>query len=137
MTKHIELKVKVSRIGKSSPEPTYEQLCLFGLPPVPIPPVKKKITIKVYRPTAKLVARYHGLADITPEEWSEFFPKNAKEWTDEDRDYLVAWWGKDDTMSLAYALGRPPWNLQREICRLRREGHDIEYLRLDGEGGGE
>lgn len=87
--------------------------------------------VKIYRPTPGLVARYAGLAEIDPDEWFEYFPKTGKEWSDEDRDYLIEWWGREDVMSLAYALERPPWGLQREVCRLRRAGVSITYLRHD------
>ncbi len=126
MGKHIEVTVQV---GKPRPRQTEsEQLSLFELI-APKRVIKRKLT--VYRPTQRLAARYHGLADIPPDEWFDFFPNTGEEWTEEDREYLLAWWGKDDVMSLAYALGRPPWGLQREICRLRKDGVEIAYLRHD------
>jgi len=103
---------------------------LFAGEPVVVNAVRMR-TVKVYRPTPGLLARYQGLADIAPDEWLDYFPQTGDEWSREDREYLIAWWGKDDVMSLAYALGRPPWGLQREVCRLRRLGVKIAYLRED------
>lgn len=76
-----------------------------------------------------LLTHYRGLTDIAPGEWSDFFPNDGKGWSPPDRSYLIERWGHDDTMSLAYALGRAPWNLQREVCRLRKQGVEIAYLR--------
>jgi len=130
--KEIVLSVRVRR---SRPRPdNHVQLDfldqLFAGEPVVVKAAMMR-TVKVYRPTAGLLARYRGLADIAPDEWLDFFPQTGDEWSREDQEYLIAWWGKDDVMSLAYALGRPPWGLQREVCRLRREGWRIEYLRED------
>lgn len=79
--------------------------------------------------SAALLARYRGLSDIPPEEWLDFFPNTDQTWTPEDENYLLDWWGIDDVMDLAYALGRPPWGLQRQVCKLRKEGFEIDYIR--------
>lgn len=86
---------------------------------------------KPVRISATILARYAGLADIPPDEWYEFFPNTGKPWTKSEREYLVQWWGKDDILSLSYALGRPPWGLQREVSRLRKAGVHIGYQRGD------
>ena len=93
------------------------------------PIVRRAHIVKAFRPSPGLLARYRGLSDISPDEWYEFFGKTAEPWSDEDREYLVEWWGRDDVLSLSYALERPPWGLQREVCRLRRMGVEIAYLR--------
>ncbi|MCL6455069.1 MAG: hypothetical protein K6T78_15790 [Alicyclobacillus sp.] len=93
-------------------------------------PARKRVTYRVRRYSPALLARYRGLADIPPEEYHTFFPKTDKPWSIADRQYLLEWWGKDDILSLSYAIGRPPWSLQREICRLRKHGIvAIPYLR--------
>ncbi len=92
-------------------------------------PARRAHIVKAFRPSPGLLARYRGLSDIAPDEWYEFFGKTAEPWSDEDREYLVEWWGRDDVLSLSYALERPPWGLQREVCRLRRMGVEIAYLR--------
>ncbi|WP_436663582.1 hypothetical protein ACOALA_03970 [Alicyclobacillus acidoterrestris] len=81
-------------------------------------------------PKSKVNIKHHpALQEITDEEWDEYFPKTGTEWTTLDMQYLVDWWGKDDIISLSYALERPPWDLYRVIQKLRKEGHDIPYLR--------
>lgn len=84
-----------------------------------------------FRPTDGLLSRYSGLWDIPPASWYSYFPKTGVSWSVEDRQYLIDWWGKEDVMTLAYALERPPWGLQREVSRLRKEGVKIAYLRSD------
>ncbi|WDL96386.1 hypothetical protein [Alicyclobacillus sp. ALC3] len=83
------------------------------------------------RISANILQRYTGLSEIDPGEWMTYFPNTGKPWKQRDLKYLADWWGKDDVLSLAYALGRPPWGLQREICKMRRQGVEIAYQRVD------
>lgn len=110
-----------------------EQPRWFGLPPLEgkrprvLPKPRRTLTVFI---SAGTVANYPGLAEIPLNEWHSFFPLSGTPWSKEDRAYLVAWWGKDDVLSLAYALGRPPWALQREVSRLRTKEHvAIPYQR--------
>jgi hypothetical protein len=92
--------------------------------------VVRRRTMQVTRYSPDILARYRGLADIDPREYKSYFPKNGRPWSASDTKYLLEWWGKDDVLSLSYALGRPPWGLQRQICKLRRHGiQGIPYLR--------
>jgi len=79
----------------------------------------------------EILSRYSGLSDISEGEWESYFPNNGKPWRKRDLQYLATWWGKDDVLSLSYALGRPPWNLQRAVCQMRARGIEIVYLRED------
>lgn len=81
------------------------------------------------RACQNILKRYRGLEDIPESEWDDFFPNTDKPWSQEDLEYLIEWWGKDDVVSLAYALGRPPWGLQRTVSRLRKRGVHISYQR--------
>lgn len=101
-----------------------EQPRWFDLPPVPAKrrPLQKPARTLTVTLSGWAVAEYPGLAEIPLAEWRDFFPESGHPWSREDRAYLMAWWGKDDILSLAYALGRPPWALQREVSRIRK--HD-------------
>lgn len=64
-------------------------------------------------------ARYRKILEAIPKsEWDEFFPNSAKPWTPTDVDYLLDWYGRDDTLSLAYALGRTPWSVSEMARKL-------------------
>ncbi|WDL97827.1 hypothetical protein [Alicyclobacillus sp. ALC3] len=95
--------------------------------PLPHRPVARRAV----RISASILQRYTGLSEIAPGEWLTYFPNTGKPWKQRDLKYLAEWWGKDDVLSLAYALGRPPWGLQREICKMRRQGVEIAYQRVD------
>ena len=80
-------------------------------------------------PPYKSIRRYTGMAELSEREYRRLFPKVGQPWRTDDLQYLCEWWGRDDALSLAYALGRPPWSLQRTVSRLRREGADVPYIR--------
>lgn len=131
--KEIIVSVRVRRSRKRPDQHVQIDMMELLFPPDLVVRQTIKRAVRAYRPTPGLLSRFRGLSDIAPDEWFDYFPKTGEAWTDEDREYLVAWWGRDDVMSLAYALERPPWGLQREVCRLRREGVRIAYLRDDGD----
>lgn len=104
-----------------------EQPRWFDLPTVR--PRATGVPPRVVRISARTLARYEGLADVPVADWASYFPNAGVPWNAADRAYLIAWWGKDAILSLAYALGRPPWVLQREVSRLRKTGVAIAYQR--------
>lgn len=63
--------------------------------------------------------RYKRIVDSIPEsEWDDFFPNMAKPWYPSEIRYLREWYGREDTLSLSYALGRTPWSLASMANRL-------------------
>lgn len=99
--------------------------------PLGQPSPNRPVTRHTVRISQSILRRYAGLSQIPPGEWLAYFPNTGKPWKQRDLQYLADWWGKDDVLSLAYALGRPPWGLQREVCKMRRQGAEIEYQRVD------
>jgi hypothetical protein len=51
--------------------------------------------------------------------------------SEEDRILLLEWCGREDIMSMSCVLGRAPWGLQREVCKLRKLGVFMEYRQID------
>ena len=61
---------------------------------------------------------YPPLREISADEWDEVFDRQGKAWTTGDDAYLREWYGRDSTMSVAYALGRCPWSVQDRARRV-------------------
>lgn len=123
-------KVQTDFLEQLFPRERELESATLGQPP-PHRPIARRAHTEV-RISASILRRYAGLSEIPPGEWLSYFPNTAKPWKQRDLQYLADWWGKDDALSLAYALGRPPWSLQRMVCQLRRTGvAQVAYQRID------
>ncbi|MFX4303038.1 hypothetical protein ACOJUR_12400 [Alicyclobacillus tolerans] len=58
-----------------------------------------------------------GLPVTTAEEWYELFDRVDEPWTEEDEAYLKEWYFLENTLDLALALGKHPWQVQQYAQR--------------------
>lgn len=67
--------------------------------------------------------RFPALRLIPLSEWDEFFEREGQPWTLEEEVYVEQWFGLEDTMSIAYALGRLPRSIRSKAWRLGVRGN--------------
>ncbi len=65
------------------------------------------------------IERWPALRDIPSDEIFTLFDRQGLAWEKEEIDYLRDWYGKEDTLSLAYALGRTPNSISQKFKRLQ------------------
>lgn len=65
-----------------------------------------------------VLQHYPPLREISAEDWDEVFHRQGKAWKSSEDAYLRDWYGRESTMTLAYALGRCPWSVQERARKL-------------------
>jgi hypothetical protein len=65
---------------------------------------------------------YPPLRDIHPCEWDDMFCRQGERWTEDEDAYVQDWYGRIDTMEIAYALSRLPYSVQERARKLSVPG---------------
>lgn len=74
---------------------------------------------------------YSALDGIAPEEWNEIFDRVGEPWDIDEDEYLLDWYGRDEIVSLSYALGRTPWTVVRRYNQLtKREKQPLPVRKM-------
>jgi len=60
-----------------------------------------------------------GVADA---DWDEMFSRQGARWEADENDYVREWYGRLDTIEIAYALQRLPYSVQERARKLGVSG---------------
>ena len=92
------------------------------------------LTVQVMRVNGHHSSNHYSALDgIAPDEWDDIFDRVGQPWDSDEDEYLREWYGRDDIVSLSYALGRTPWTVVRRYNQLTQlERQPVPVRRMSG-----